>query len=540
MRIGFAQVNPTLGDFASNVDKILERIHEAKEKKCSLVVFPECAVFGYHPFDLLDYEFVVKEQTKQIRRLHAKMPKGIVVLTGAITPNPKHPGISYFNSAVMLERGQPLRVFSKTLLPTGDVFDEARYFDSSDMSKNYFKLGGKNFLVTICEDIWAWDYKSSRAHHAMNPIAKLKNKKIDLVINLSASPWYHGKLAQRDLVIKKTVQKLKAPMLYVNLVGAQDELIFDGRSLYYDRKGVKKAEGLAFEEDLNVIDISTGEAWTPAAKISEVEELRRALVLGIRDFCRKTGLTRVHLGSSGGIDSAVVACLAVEAMGPANVQTFAMPGPFSDGKSLRLAQQLAKNLGVGLKDIEINAFYDMLVKQLEKDLGLEGFSVVHENLQSRLRGLVMMAYSNHKNSMLLSTSNKSEAATGYATLYGDMCGGLAPIGDLTKDQVYKLARYYNQEREIIPQDIIDRAPSAELRPNQKDQDSLPPYEKLDAAVNRVVGDSKSPSNETEKWLMKQLLRTEFKRWQAPPILKVTGRAFGRGRRYPIALKLSVK
>lgn len=539
MRIGFAQINPTLGDFADNKDKILARVIEAKEKKCALVIFPECALYGYHPFDLLEYENVVKAQIKELQNLHKSIPAGIGVIVGAIIPNDKSPTRSYFNSAVLLEKGKKPRVFSKTLLPAGDVFDEGRFFDSSDVSKNYFTFKGKKFLLTICEDIWAWPYKGSAGHYSVNPIRALKKTKLDLVINMSASPWHPNKVRQREEVIRQTARHLGAPLLYVNLVGAQDELIFDGRSFLYDKKGVRRAEGLAFEEDLNVFDLETLEAWSPAAPMSADEELRRALVLGIRDFCRKTGIGRIHLGLSGGIDSALAVCLAVDALGPSNVRAFALPGPFNEARSLNLAHQLAKALGIAFESIEIEGIYKNILGQISKPLGIEGFSVVNENLQARIRGMILMAAANRYGSLLLATSNKSELATGYATLYGDLCGGLAPLGDLTKDQVYRLSRLYNKDRELIPSEIIDRPPSAELRPNQKDQDSLPPYEKLDQAVSNVVANSLTPKSETELWLMEQLKKSEFKRWQAPPILKVSTRSFGRGRRFPIAYRLKI-
>jgi NAD+ synthase (glutamine-hydrolysing) len=341
-------------------------------------------------------------------------------------------------------------------------------------------------------------------------------------------------MKQREHVTTKTAAYFKAPIMYVNMVGAQDEIIFDGASFVLDKKGKKILSCQQFVEDINVIDIDTMEVWNKNASLSQVEELRRALVLGIRDFCEKVGIKKVHLGSSGGIDSAVVAALAVDALGPAQVVTFALPGPYSSKESLQLAQQLAKNLNVELKEVDINPAYESMVSSLTKGMGLQGFSLVNENIQARLRGMTLMAYSNQQGSMLLTTGNKSEYATGYSTLYGDMCGGLAPIGDLTKGQVYQLAKYYNLQGEIIPAGIIDRPPTAELRENQKDQDSLPPYDELDKSVAYLVEKSGVAKTKTDKWLLPILMKTEFKRWQAPPILKVSPHSFGRGRRYPIA------
>ncbi|KYG70795.1 NAD+ synthase [Bdellovibrio bacteriovorus] len=536
MRIAIAQINPTLADFQFNKEKILDFIRQAQQRKCDLVVFPECALFGYHPFDLLERSKVVAKQEQELKSLLSKIPKDIGVIFGLITKNPKKMGRPYFNSAVFAAKGQKPRFFHKQLLPTGDVFDEARFIQPGDLSKNYFTWKGKKFFLTICEDIWGWPDKEGRSPYVVNPLAQVKKQKIDMVINLSASPYFVGKMKQREYVVSKTARYFKAPMMYVNLVGAQDEIIFDGASFVIDKNGKKVLTCQSFEEDINVIDIDTMEVWNKTPKIDVTEELRRALVLGIRDFCAKTGMKKVHLGLSGGIDSAVVAALAVDALGPSNVTTIGLPGPFNAEKSLTLAKDLAKNLGVDFKVVEIGPMYDQVVKGLEKGIDLKDFGLVHENLQARLRGLTLMAFSNKENSMLLTTGNKSEYAAGYSTLYGDMCGGLAPLGDLTKEQVYALARYYNQQGEVIPEEIITRAPSAELRPNQKDQDSLPPYEDLDKSVAYLVERSGPAKTETDKWLLPVLMRTEFKRWQAPPILKVSPHSFGRGRRYPIAHK----
>lgn len=534
MRIALAQINTTLGDFKANKDKILEFVEQAHQKKCELVVFPECTLFGYHPFDLLERSQLVKKQEEQLKDLIKKIPADMGVIVGLITRNPDLKGRPYYNSAVFLAKGQKPRFFHKQLLPTGDVFDEARFIEPGDVSKNHFKWKGKNFFLTICEDIWAWPTPQGRSPYKENPLTKVKKQKVDLVINLSASPYHVGKMKKREYVTSKTATHFKAPMMYVNLVGAQDEIIFDGASFVLDKKGKKVLSCLQFAEDLNVFELETLKPWNRNTKLSATEELRQALVLGIRDFCEKTGLKKVHLGSSGGIDSAVVAALAVDAMGPNNVTTFALPGPFSSGESAALAQQLAKNLGVGFKTIDIDPMYKAVLKGLEAPLHLQDFGLTQENIQARLRGLSLMAYANKENSLLLTTSNKSEYASGYSTLYGDMCGGLAPLGDLTKAQVYELARYYNKEAEIIPSEIITRAPTAELRPGQKDQDTLPPYADLDKSVVSLVEKSLAVKTATDRWLLPIVMRTEFKRWQAPPILKISEHSFGRGRRYPIA------
>lgn len=534
MRIALAQINATLGDFKKNREKIISFVEQANQRKCDMVVFPECALFGYHPFDMLEREKIVAQQEKELNEVMKAIPAGLAVIVGLITRNPSKRGRPYFNSAALLVKGKKPQYFHKTLLPTGDVFDEARFIEQGDLAKNFFTWKKKKFYLTICEDIWAWTDEKGRSPYKKNPLQNVKKQKVDLVLNLSASPYFPEKLKMRERVVAQTAKHFGAPMIYVNLVGAQDEIIFDGASFVVDKKGNKKLSCLQFEEDINVLDLATLEPWMKVPVLKKPEELRKALVLGIQDFCMKTGLSKVHLGLSGGIDSAVVAALAVDALGPAHVSCFGLPGPFSSPESLVLAQSLAKNLGVSFREVAITGAYDFISAQLKEDLKLENFGVAHENLQARLRGLILMAYSNQANSLLLTTGNKSEYASGYSTLYGDMCGGLAPIGDLTKKQVYELAKYYNAESELIPKPILERPPTAELRPNQKDQDTLPSYVELDKSVENLVAKFAAAKTASDKWLLPILLRTEFKRWQAPPILKVSAHSFGRGRRYPIA------
>ncbi|MEK6774256.1 MAG: NAD+ synthase [Bdellovibrionota bacterium] len=537
MRIGIAQINPTLGDFATNYQKIFENIKVAKDKKCEMLIFPEAALFGYHPFDLLERAELVEMQNKYVQLLEKKIPQGIAVLFGFIRANKSKKGRPYFNSVALIQKGKKAQFFDKQLLPTGDVFDEARFIEPGSVKNNYFTWKGLRFFLTICEDIWAWPDGKKNSAYTKNPLLSVPKKKVDFVINMSASPFYLGKMKLREAMSLQTAKHFKAPVIYVNLVGAQDEIIFDGASFIIDQKGKKLLQCHSFDEDFNVIDTDSREAWSKVESLKETELLHRALVLGIRDFVAKTGLKKIHLGISGGIDSAVVACLAVDALGPQKVSLIAMPGPYSADMSLTLAEKLAKNLNVEFISVPINESYKSTLKSINVAFKIsESVSVVHENIQSRLRGLFLMAYSNQANSLLLATGNKSEYATGYSTLYGDMCGGLAPIGDLLKHQVYELAKYYNCEHELIPQQIINRPPTAELRPNQKDQDSLPPYDQLDQAVENIVEKCTSAKKPIQKWLLSKLIHTEFKRWQAPPILKVSAHAFGRGRRYPIAHK----
>lgn len=534
MRVAIAQINQTLGDFKQNKEKILDYTRRALEKKCGLVIFPEASLFGYHPFDLLERSSIVEYQNKEFRDLVKKVPAGISVLVGFFEQNKKDKGRPFYNSVALIRKGKVEKIFRKELLPTGDVFDEARFIEKGDVKNNFFNIDGTKFFLTICEDIWAWPASKGRSIYSENPLKNVKKKKIDLIINMSASPYHLGKLKLRESVVKKTAQYLKAPMVYVNLVGAQDEIIYDGASFLVDKKGQKKFECEHFQEDLNVFDVETLEPWNKARKPIEAEELRQALVLGIQDFCKKTGFQKVHFGLSGGIDSAVVACLAVDALGPNNVRCFGMPGPYNLSESLSIAEKLAKNLGVKMDTLPIAKVFETFSDELRDHMGVKEFGLVHENLQARIRGCFMMAFSNLEKSMLLTTGNKSEYATGYSTLYGDMCGGLAPLGDLTKQQVYQLAEHYNREAEVIPSFIITRPPSAELRPNQKDQDSLPPYEVLDQTVVKIVEKAYSAKTAQDKWLIEMIMRTEFKRWQCPPILKVSAHSFGRGRRYPIA------
>ncbi|HEX4922665.1 MAG TPA: NAD+ synthase [Bdellovibrionales bacterium] len=534
MRIALAQINSTLGDFSGNRQKIIEYTKRALEKHCDLVVFPELCLFGYFPADLLERDSAVTAQLKELDKLVQEMPEGIAAIVGLVTRSKR--GKPYHNAAAFIQKGARPKIFLKTLLPTYDIFDESRFFEPGDVRDNMLRFKGKNLLITICEDIWGWGQEWASANYARNPLTAVKGKKIDYVININSSPYAHDKAEVRQETIRKTAKHFKAPLVYVNLVGGQDEVIYDGGSLVVDKSGKIQAQSIYFGEDLNVMDFGKGEGGKRQGPSDEAEELRQALVLGLRDFVEKNGFKRVHLGLSGGIDSAVVAALAVDALGPGRVSALALPGPFSASMSLELARKLAKNLGITLKEVSIVETYETLLKALDAGLGETPFGLVQENLQARIRGMILMAYSNKEHSLLLTTGNKSEYATGYTTLYGDMCGGLAPIADLVKAEVYDLAKYFNRQAEVIPAGIIERAPSAELRPNQKDQDTLPPYDELDKAVNNLVTRGRGAKNETESWVLRALFRSEFKRWQAPPILRVSSHAFGRGRRFPITNK----
>lgn len=534
MRIALAQINATVGDFSGNRQRILEVTRQAAGKGADLVLFPELALFGYPPLDLLERSRAIDAQLKEFRRIQTDLPKGVAIIVGVVTRSEKKTGKPYRNAAAFLEKGKKPKLFYKQLLPAYDVFDEARFVEHGFVKDGFFKFKGQRILMTVCEDIWGWNLPKYPSPYLVNPLKALKRGSADLVLNMSASPFVHKKPSLRGEIVSATAKHFGVPVVYVNAVGGQDELIFDGGSFVMDAKGKVLCEASRFAEDLVIFDSKTQSGEKKGRKLTDPELKRDALVLGIRDFTRKTGLERVHLGLSGGIDSAVVACLAVDALGAKNVSGFTMPGPFNAEMSKSLAEDLGRNLGIRVIDIPINPAYETTLKTLQGAVGSIAFGLVNENLQSRLRGLFMMAIANKENSLLLTTGNKSEYATGYATLYGDMCGGLAPIGDLVKGEIYDLARLYNRRREVIPETIITRPPSAELRPNQKDQDSLPPYDELDAAVRRLVERGQPARTDIERWLMQMILKSEFKRWQAAPILKVSAKAFGLGRRYPIA------
>lgn len=536
MRIALAQINSSLADFEYNSAVIIQNIKTLAEKKAELIIFPEASLFGYHPFDLLERKDLINQQQKELKKILKSIPQGVHVIIGGFDKNKNKKGRPYFNCAFLCKKNKIVKIFKKQLLPTGDVFDEARFIEQGDVRQNYFTLGKKKFFLTICEDMWAWPNKDG-SEYAENPLLSVPKKKVDLVINISASPYFPGKFKKRQFMAAQTAKYFKAPLLYVNLVGGQDEIVYDGQSFFITSNNKILFKAQSFAEDSNVIDLNSFETWSPGFKSeSYAEELRKALVLGLKDYGRKIGVSKVHLGLSGGIDSALVAALAVDAFGSANVKLFALPTEFNAELGMTYARQLALNLGAELKTVSIQSTFEFIRDILDTEFSVNEFTLMHENLQSRIRGLFLMAYSNLTGSLLLTTGNKSEYATGYATLYGDMCGGLAPIGDLTKKQIVELCQHYNSEIEIIPDFIISRPPSAELRPNQKDQDSLPAYELLDKAVQNIVEKKKAVKSETEKWLYPQLMKTEFKRWQAPPILKMSEHSFGRGRRYPIAHK----
>ncbi len=529
MRIALAQINPTLGDFENNSDKIAAFTKRALEKRADLVVFSELALSGYPPNDILERPEFFNGQEKVLKSLIKKLPKNITVIFGAIipTPNRKNGQRLYQNAAVVVLPNKTVRFVAKQLLPTYDIFDESRFFERGTKTETVIipKIG--KTVITVCEDMW-------ESLYPCNVMAGVKGVK--LAVNISASPFSKNKMERRFNEVRFHIKNLKVPFVYVNQIAGQDEIIFDGRSFILDSKGKVVALAAAFEEDLMMADLATKRSEHRPPHEEPIEILRQALVLGMRDFARKTGHTKIHLGISGGIDSAVVASLAVDALGPGQVTGLLLPGPFSSQGSIDDSLELAKNLGIKTHTVSITEMYEQGLKSLSEFSSLVEPDFTGQNLQARLRGMILMGFANRTGSLLVSTSNKSELASGYSTLYGDVCGGLMPVGDLLKKEIYALAEHYNKSRELIPQAIINKAPSAELAPNQKDQDSLPAYDVLDGAVQKLVEEKKEAKTATEKWLARALMKSEFKRWQAPPILRVSNHAFGRGRRMPIAVK----
>lgn len=523
MRVAIAQINPHMGAFEYNSKLIVEYSRRAEQKRADLVVFGELALFGYSPYDLLERPEVTASQMKWLKKTVQALPKNLVVIFGAIVPSKNPETKPFYNAAIVVKNRKIIRVVSKHLLPSYDIFDDTRFFEPSDVDP-VIKIPGIGTLgVSICEDMW------TLPRSAKSPLRKVK--KVDLLVNLSASPFSLGHNERRIQFAKGHAKTHKTHFLYSNIVGGQDESVFDGRSFLMDSKGKIIVQASMGSEDLVLVDLETKRSEHRPQPENKMELLRNVLVLGLRDFVRKTGQKRVHLGLSGGIDSSLVACLAVDALGPGQVSGLLLPGPFSSDHSLEDAKLLAGSLGIEHHVVSINEAYNLISNSFPFP---ENSDIVSQNFQARLRGLLLMGFSNARQSLLLNTSNKSELAAGYSTLYGDLCGSLCVIGDLTKNQVYDLARHFNGGREIIPIRCFSKPPSAELAPNQKDQDSLPPYKDLDSAVVNLIEKMKAPKNETENWLNETLLKTEFKRWQAPPILRVSRHAFGRGRRLPIA------
>ena len=540
MKIGVAQINSIVGDLDGNLNKIIQAYKSLSEEGSDLIVFPELCICGYPPRDLLQKE-QFGEDCRKTLEYFAKQTGSCPALIGFPHRSGKKGKEPFFNAVALCSDKDVRQYFHKQLLPTYDVFDEDRYFSRGNLPAEFNHLG-KKIAVTICEDIW----NASLDIHTSDPLEKITESRPDLLINLSASPWHIKKQTQREVLLKKVSQRVECPVVYVNSVGGNDELIFDGSSVAFSAEGKRIGRAPSFVPVSMVFDLDSAPATMDEEAEGEMESIRLALVLGLRDYAHKSGFTRGIIGLSGGIDSAVTAALAVEALGKENVIGISLPSAISSGHSRDDARLLAENLGIEYHTLPIQKIVDSAEHELAPLFAGLDADVTEENLQARSRGLLLMAVSNKLGALLLTTGNKSELAVGYCTLYGDMCGGLAVISDLPKTKVFQLARHINREREIIPNNSIEKPPSAELRPDQKDSDSLPDYQVLDGILEGYVEQGLSIHSliklgfqeETVRKIVSLVDRNEYKRKQAAPGLKVTPLAFGIGRRMPIVQKYS--
>ncbi|MCF6150281.1 MAG: NAD+ synthase [Candidatus Kuenenia sp.] len=544
MKIALLQLNLTVGDLVGNADKIIESVKLSKEKGVELCITSELALLGYPPKDLLLNRTFIQSAGEKIREMAGHLADSPAVLIGTVDFNSSGVGMPLYNTAVIFRQGKICGKFHKTLLPTYDVFDEDRYFEPS-FSQHIFELNGLRIGVTICEDIWNdKDFWSSR-RYTTDPVERLTSSKVDCIVNLSASPFTLQKQKIRESMLGQIANKYKVPVLYTNQIGGNDDLIFDGRSCAFDANGRLIARGKAFLEDIVIVDLAMCLETISHDDFTLEAEAWNALVLGTKDYINKCGFKRVLLGLSGGIDSALTAAIAVEAIGKQNVFGVLMPSPFSSNGSIGDSLELSKRLGIKTLTLPINNIMDAFGNTLKDAFTGYPPDITEENIQCRIRGNLLMALSNKYGALLLTTGNKSELAVGYCTIYGDMSGGLAVIADVPKTMVYRLAEWINRVKgNIIPQETIEKVPSAELRPNQTDQDSLPPYDILDNILYRFIELHKSAeeivADGFDKNIVQKVLglveKAEFKRKQAAPGLKITDRAFGTGWRMPIAYR----
>ena len=543
MKIALAQINTTVGDINGNRDRVIQALGRARDLGADIAVFPELCLTGYPPRDLLGLHGFVEANFRAVQEIAAHSGSmGVVV--GFVDRNPKKEGRDFYNAAAFLAEGKIQAVVHKTLLPTYDVFDEDRYFESAK-SVQVVRFRGQTLGISICEDAWNSEDFWSRPLYSTDPIREQVEHGADLLINISASPYEMGKPRLRFQMLLDHVQKHRVPLVYVNLVGGNDDLLFDGNSLALGKNGNVIAQGRSFKEDLLIIDTeSTEDRGYQEGEI--LENLFQALVLGTRDYARKCGFKSAVLGLSGGIDSSIVACIAVEALGAGNVLGVSMPSMYSAQESFDDARSLAQNLGMNFAKIPIKPIYEAFKQSLAQIFSGLPENETEENLQARIRGTLLMALSNKFGHLVLGTGNKSELGAGYCTLYGDMVGGLAVISDVPKTMIYKLAAHINRQREIIPRNTIERPPSAELKPDQTDQDTLPEYDVLDGILKARVEEQKSLDEivaqgydlPTAQKVVRMIQVNEYKRRQAAIGLKVTTRAFGPGRRMPIAMRLN--
>jgi NAD+ synthase/NAD+ synthase (glutamine-hydrolysing) len=546
VKIALGQINPTVGDFSGNAAKMIEFSRRARGADAGLILFPELAVCGYPPRDLVERDSFVAHNRSTVEEI-AAATKGIAVICGLVTSAHADSGKKVMNSAALLRDGVVDFIQSKMLLPTYDVFDEMRNFAPAK-SQRLFNMSGKQFALTICEDAWNdkrfWD----RQLYGVDPVEELVRAGGNIVLNISASPFWMGKRELRHDMLASIARNQNVPIAMVNQVGGNDSLVFDGSSIVIAPSGEVIAQGKSFEEDLIYFDSETLAGDKHNQIIGDEASVYEALVLGTRDYVYKCGFKRAIIGLSGGIDSALTASIAADALGPENVIGVGMPGPYSSAGSIDDARALASNLKIRFELLSINEIYKAAVDTLAPVFRGMAPDVTEENIQSRARGMLLMALSNKLGALVLSTGNKSELAVGYCTLYGDMVGGLAAISDVPKTLVYRLSAYVNSRRKVIPEATISKAPSAELRPDQKDSDSLPAYEILDVILEDYVEESSSAEEiarahrfdlDLVRRVIRMVERSEYKRQQAAPGIKISAKAFGYGRRFPIAAKSDV-
>jgi NAD+ synthase/NAD+ synthase (glutamine-hydrolysing) len=543
VNIALGQINPTVGDFAGNAAKIIEASRRAQTAGAGLILFPELSVCGYPPRDLVERTSFVTHNQETVERIAAET-RGIAVVCGLVTPAHSDTGKSVMNSAAWLLEGKVVFLQSKMLLPTYDVFDEMRNFAPAK-SQELFLFCGKRMALTICEDAWNDKQFWTRQLYAADPVEALVRAGGNFLLNISASPFWIGKRELRRDMLASIARQHRVPVVFVNQVGGNDSLVFDGSSFVLNANGEVIAQCRSFEEDLAYFDSNNLSGEMHDQICGDDASAYAALVLGTRDYMRKCGFQKAIIGLSGGIDSALTAVIAADAVGPENVIGVGMPGPYSSPGSIEDARALARNLGIRFELLSINPAYEAYRQTLQGVFAGQKEDVTEENIQSRARGTLLMALSNKLGAIVLSTGNKSELGVGYCTLYGDMVGGLAVISDVPKTLVYRLAHYVNSRRAVIPQATLEKAPSAELRPNQKDSDSLPPYDILDAVLEDYVEDCHPAERiaadrgfdiEVVRRVIRMVDRAEYKRQQAAPGLKISPKAFGYGRRFPIAAK----
>lgn len=544
MKVGLAQINTIVGDLEGNRALILDAYRRLVSDGARLVVFPELVVCGYPPRDLLFKRRFVPDNLSSLRSIAAEIGE-VPAVVGFVDINPAERGRRFFNAAAWCRRGEIVHTARKCLLPTYDVFDEDRYFEAGE-EPVIVSFEGKRVGITICEDIWTGPVVETSRHYRCDPLAHLAGRGVDMVLNLSASPWHYGKDASRIATVGQAAERAGCPVVYVNAVGGNDELVFDGHSLVM-RPGGELAGGLAgFSSDLRVIDMEDNGPGSiaPSFRQDACADIHDALVLGLRDYAHKSGFHRALIGLSGGIDSALTAALATEALGPEEVTGVSLPSPISSQHSRDDAAALARNLGIAFHSLPIGTLVEAAENVLHPLFKDRARDVTEENIQARARGLLLMALSNKFGALLLTTGNKSEIAVGYCTLYGDMAGGLAVISDVPKTKVFELCRWLNRENEVIPWNTIEKPPSAELRPDQKDEDSLPPYSVLDRILRLYVEEGHSSreiiASGVDEAVVRDIVRkvdlNEYKRKQAAPAIKISPLAFGVGRRIPIVQK----